>query len=114
MALVGSVDLVAKSDVSKGGEISLLDLFPMDELTKEFEMIKETGDLKAGQTKMRVNIDKLGFFETVPAVNRFQYRIEPMASCFWLVDREYLETKLTASEDVIGGRSLKVSFETIE
>lgn len=62
MAILGKTELKADKDVAAGTEISLFDLFPFSERSKQF--VAEE-DVVRDQTKLTVNVAKFGTLEVI-------------------------------------------------
>ncbi|MCJ7573279.1 hypothetical protein MUO93_03320 [Candidatus Bathyarchaeota archaeon] len=107
MTKLGSIVLIADKDVKKSEKTSIQSLFIYGERQKEFEI---SSDVKSGVTKIKVDIPKVGTFETKAKTTKKKGEKTSLNNMLPYLD---LNRKLTASEDVKKSDKLEVSVETI-
>jgi len=106
MPIVGKVELESDKDVAAGTEITLFELFPHWERAKEFVL---ESDVKWGETKLRITVDKLESFEAVASITK---RKGEKTDLWMLLKMADFLKKIKAKEDIKKGEILSVTIET--
>jgi hypothetical protein len=106
MPTVGRIDLKADKDVKAGSEISLSELFPYPERSREFVL---ESDVEKGRTRIRVNVERIGVIETVADVNR---RRGERTSIFMIMKMADFLRRVKAREDIRRGDMISITLET--
>ncbi|MDH5815176.1 MAG: hypothetical protein QE164_00015 [Candidatus Nezhaarchaeota archaeon] len=107
MPVVGKVELKADKDVKKGEEVSLTELFPYSERTKEFTV---DVDVERDKTKLKITVAKLGTIETTADTTKKKGE----KTSLWAITKySDMSKKVKASEDIKKGETLSVTIETI-
>jgi len=106
MVKLGSVELVADKDVTKGKETNINALFASSEQRKEFELLE---DVTRDKT-IKVTIAKVGSFDAKTDTSK---KKKEKTDCRNLLKYADLSKNLKASEDIKKGDKLGVTIETL-
>jgi len=106
MPLVGKVELKADRDVAANAEVSLSELFPYAERSKEFTL---EADVERNKTKLKITVAKLG---TIEAVADETKKKGEKTSLWRLLKIADASKKVKAKEAIKKGDVLAVTIET--
>ncbi len=108
MPIVGKTDLKADKDVNAGAQISLADLFPYPERSKEFTL---DTNVKGSQTRLKITVPKLGTLITTTDATQ---KKGEKTNLFRLMNaNDFFTITIKASEVIKKGDVLTVNIETV-
>jgi hypothetical protein len=106
LALVGKIDLRADRDVTAGAEVSLSELFPYPERSKEFTL---ESDITRDTTKLKLKVAKLGTVDTTADTTK---KKGEKTNIWMLTKISDFSRKVKAAEAIKKGDTLSITVET--
>lgn len=107
MPIIGKIELKADKDVDKDVEISLLELLPYTERIKQITL---KAVVTRDQTKLRINIAKVGSIDTTADATR---KKGEQIHLWALMKYAQSNKKVKASEAIKKDEALAVTVETL-